>query len=329
MIDSRRTSAVASPIRRLATAPAGAPYHRLARTPQYRWWRPLAELLTAAALYVGMVGLVVVPLLVAGGTLTSQGLDLDRLGPQWRLAYATLSLALFIPASMAAAALTGRRRPGALSSVLGRLRWGWLGRCLTLGLVTTIAILSAGLVAGGLTDGWPALTETGWPGWAQFAPLALLVLVVVPLQAAGEEFAFRGALLQYVGAYARQPWVGIVVTAAPFVAAHGYGWHGSVVVAVSGLLAAWLTVRTGGLEAAIALHVANNTILFLLGAANGDSSSVLNSADSAVDWVGATVNILGQVGYAALVVRISTRHRVAQVVTPAATQPRGASVRVY
>ena len=44
--------------------------------------------------------------------------------------------------------------------------------------------------------------------------------------------------------------------------AHGYNIIGLVGVGFMGLCAAWLTVKTGGLEAAISMHAINNVISF-------------------------------------------------------------------
>jgi hypothetical protein len=101
--------------------------------------------------------------------------------------------------------------------------------------------------------------------------IALLVIVVLmtPLQAAGEEYFFRGWIMQNVGAWFARPMVGLVasliVSAVAFSAAHlsPDPWVlGTIAcLAVASGIAAW---RTGGLEAGIAMHAVNNILTFFV-----------------------------------------------------------------
>jgi hypothetical protein len=92
--------------------------------------------------------------------------------------------------------------------------------------------------------------------------------VMTPLQAAGEEYFFRGWIMQVIGSWFRRPVVGLVVTTVvstvAFSAAHGSPdlWIlGSIgCLAVAACLATW---RTGGLEAGIAMHAVNNVLAFV------------------------------------------------------------------
>jgi len=92
---------------------------------------------------------------------------------------------------------------------------------------------------------------------------------MTPLQAAGEEFFFRGWIMQNVGAWFTRPTVGLVasliVSAVAFSAAHlsPDPWVlGTIAcLAVASGLAAW---RTGGLEAGIAMHAVNNVLTFFV-----------------------------------------------------------------
>jgi membrane protease YdiL (CAAX protease family) len=49
-----------------------------------------------------------------------------------------------------------------------------------------------------------------------------VTLLLVPFQAAAEEYLFRGWLLQAFGAFMRTPWPGILIGAAAFTALHAY-----------------------------------------------------------------------------------------------------------
>jgi len=120
------------------------------------------------------------------------------------------------------------------------------------------------------------------------------------LQAAAEEYFTRGWLLQAVGAYGRRPWLPIAVQAVVFAALHGWGtpW-GFADLVVFGSVAGWLTVRTGGLEASIALHVVNNLLGGLISAAYGDLSVDETAAD--LPWQLALLDTGVLIAYAWLV----------------------------
>jgi hypothetical protein len=102
---------------------------------------------------------------------------------------------------------------------------------------------------------------------AQWGLLLVIVLFLTPLQAAGEEYLFRGWIMQNVGSWFRHPVVGLVVglavSAVAFSAAHGSPdvWI-LADLGVFALTAGILTWRTGGLEAGIAIHAVNNIGVF-------------------------------------------------------------------
>ena len=146
-----------------------------------------------------------------------------------------------------------RIRPRFVSSVAGGIRWRWLARC----VLVTVPLWAVYMVVGVLGDP-PA---TGRP--AQWVLLLVMAVVLTPFQAAGEEYLFRGWLVQNVGALFRARIVGLVVStvcsAALFSLAHG-SFDVWVILNISTLaVAACLTNwRTGGLEAGIAMHLVNN-----------------------------------------------------------------------
>jgi ABC-type xylose transport system permease subunit len=97
-----------------------------------------------------------------------------------------------------------------------------------------------------------------------FLLCAAIIIVFTPIQAAAEEFAFRGLAAQMFGSWIRFVPVPIVLSSILFAAAHTQyiGWA-TLDVSVFALVAGYVTWRTGGLEAGIALHSANNTLAFL------------------------------------------------------------------
>ena len=90
-------------------------------------------------------------------------------------------------------------------------------------------------------------------------------VVVVPLQAAAEEYVFRASLPQILGQWISPGWICYGLPAAVFVALHLYNWIGLLDIAIFALCAALLTWRTRGVEAAVVLHAVSNTIVFSYG----------------------------------------------------------------
>ena len=105
-----------------------------------------------------------------------------------------------------------------------------------------------------------------------------MIVVLTPLQAAGEEYVFRGYLTRPSAGSFRSRWVAVVVPAFLFGLAHGLGQSIPVFFDrfAFGLVAGVLVVLTGGLEAGIAMHVLNNWLAFGLALAFGDMASTLN-----------------------------------------------------
>ncbi|OZM73621.1 CPBP family intramembrane metalloprotease domain-containing protein [Amycolatopsis antarctica] len=258
----------------------GLPYDLLARTAGYRWWRPLLGLVLFAAL--GLIALVLattlaqyLALLVDGRTA---GDALTLLADESAVRAATeanpgmTELSLFLPlAAVLPAALLAARlsRSGPLGSVGGRLRWSWLGECLATALLLWIVAQVAVVLLSPVPEGQEAAE---FPGWPAFGAVAAIAVLVVPLQCAAEEYVFRGLLLRTLSSWFRLPWVGILVTSAGFLSLHGYtdpiAWAFLVTLAIAGC---WLTIRTGGLEAVIAMHVMNNSLAVLASGLGGDS----------------------------------------------------------
>ncbi|WP_327011356.1 CPBP family intramembrane metalloprotease [Dactylosporangium sp. NBC_01737] len=163
------------------------------------------------------------------------------------------------------------------------------------------------------------LARTATHRWWRPVAGTLVLLVLVPLQAAAEEYVCRGWFLQAVGAFVRTPWLPIGVQAVIFAAVHGTGtaW-GLADVAVFGAVTGWLAVRTGGLEAGIALHVVNNLIAMVGAAAFGVLASDESAADS--PWQLLAVDASLMLVYAATITWLS-RHRRLVTLAPAAGPP--------
>jgi len=112
-------------------------------------------------------------------------------------------------------------------------------------------------------------------GWSEFGvsgtTVAMLVAVVLttPMQAAGEELMFRGAILPAAASWVRavRPALalGIAVSSLTFMLVHGSSdpWLAAYYVLV-GVSTGVMIIISRGLEAPIAFHVANNVLGFSL-----------------------------------------------------------------
>ncbi|WP_166793135.1 CPBP family intramembrane glutamic endopeptidase [Cryobacterium lactosi] len=246
-------------------------YHRLGRTsPRYRWWKPLlvgivGSVLYLLALLVLFTAAVVTSLMVPDVArvfedLGDASLNFDMSDPV-TFTLVILSIIPMLPALLLATRIIGAQRIGLLSSVRGRLRWGLLLQNTLFALVVYAIGYLTMFSTSALTGGTVTL-EVVQP---QLPLMLLLIVLLIPVQAAAEEYVFRGYLAQTIGGWLRHPAFAILLPIPIFVLGHDYGLLGSIDVAFFAAVAGWLTWRTGGLEAAIALHIVNNATIFGLG----------------------------------------------------------------
>ncbi|GAA1781130.1 CPBP family glutamic-type intramembrane protease [Actinomadura chokoriensis] len=330
--------------------PEGRPYHQAARDEAHRWWRPLVGSLVLLVVGFGlaiplMAVIMIVNALVTGDAPDPAATGTDSLfdNDTADLVFNLGSLALFLPVALGAAWLVQRRRPGTLSSVAGRLRWRWMLVCCGLAIAFCVVSYGTSVVAAIAMDDRSGADEH-WVGWGRFLAPAIVIVLLVPFQSAAEEYVFRGWLLQAVGACTlenarsrvgrafsavfRTPWPGIVLGSALFTAGHGYTSWGILDIFLFGAIAAWLTVRTGGLESSIALHVFNNLMAFLLPAAVGK----LDIEQGSVPWQVVAADVVPMALYAAVVVLLARRMRVQRVTggggVPVAPEPEPVQAQV-
>lgn len=307
--------------------PAPVDYVGLTR-PGRRWWRLPLSLALFAAVYVAQVltltvGFVVVGLLAgwqgdwfAAGLTDPEGM---RMTPG-TLLYLNLSLAALIPATVLSTRLAHRVRPGYVHSVAGRFRWGLFGRLLVvilpvwLGYVLTVSALAGGLFT--RPEPHPQL-------WG----FLVVIWLTTALQCAGEEYAFRGWLLQNVGGLLGirvLAWVlPVVLSAVLFGLAHGSLdlWVlGSLMIFAAA--AAVLTWRSGGLEAAVALHALNNMLVMHFTLVMGGFDASFIGTDTSSTFPDLVAGLLGHAVVVGLVWWWLKRHGVANTTTVDPRVPR-------
>ena len=263
--------------------PAGLPYHLLLRGGRPEVWRPIVGVPTFVLTMILVVPLALqLPLLtylgLTGDDLfgdLQRTLDLEHPTPLG-LAYLNLVLAGAIPVTWLLVRYLHGLPPRWLASVGPRLRWRYLGVCFGLSFVALFATLvvaavlpsqGAGVETSGELNDFTRTTRD----------FLLVVLLLTPLQAAGEEYAFRGYLAQAFGGLFRSRVAAIVVPSVLFALAHGAQSAPIFLDRFAfGLVAGTLVILTGGLEAGIAMHVLNNWLAFGLALAFGDMATSLN-----------------------------------------------------
>jgi membrane protease YdiL (CAAX protease family) len=193
-----------------------------------------------------------------------------------------LGLALLIPfAVLMVWALYGVR-PRWVSSNRPGVRWHWLLVCVGMAVVVQSLFLVFGTVG--------ALMERDSPVDAAVLGFIVVVLLTTPLQAAGEEYLFRGMLLQALGA-ARVPlWGCYVVSGLLFALAHlQFDFWLFADRFVLGVAFAYLAVQTGGLEAPIAIHAVKNISVLIPAALLEQTEDALDP--SGVTWIPVAIDL--------------------------------------
>ena len=111
--------------------------------------------------------------------------------------------------------------------------------------------------------------------WNNFLVLAILAIILVPIQTSFEEYLFRGYLMQGIGIATKNKWVPLIVTSVIFGLMHianpeveKIGYIIMVYYIGTGLFLGVLTLMDEGLELALGFHAANNLITALLVTAN-------------------------------------------------------------
>ncbi len=297
-------------------------YHQLHRAGRRGWWRPIVGVLLLAVMMVLIVPFLLQTALIVGLVLRGEGdplgasLDLIDISDPTPigLAYINLALAALIPAAWLVTRLVHGLKPRWLTSVFPRMRWGFFLACLGLSFVALIAtvIVSALLPTTTAAGADTSVTPNAFDATAK--QFALVVLFLTPLQAAGEEYAFRGYLTQAFGGFF-PTWVAVLGPALLFALAHGAQ---SAPVFFDrfafGLVAGYLVVRTGGLEAGIAMHVLNNWLAFSLALAFGDMGEALTPTGGT--WWSIPVTLTQSLVFLALTLLVARRMGLSRTADP-------------
>ncbi|MBD8868991.1 CPBP family intramembrane metalloprotease [Nocardioides sp. MJB4] len=294
-------------------------YHELHRAGRRGWWRPIVGVAAMA-----LLALLVVPAVLQVGVLlyliTQDGpvideflrlFDLTDITP-FALAFINVTLAALIPITFLLTRVLHGLRPRWLTSVMPRMRWRYLLACLGVAVLALIATVVVSLLLPSQpTDEISTRINDFDTTTKQFA---LVVLLLTPLQAAGEEYAFRGYLTQVFGGLFGT-WIAVLGPAVLFALAHGAQ---SAPVFFDrfafGVVAGILVIRTGGLEAGIAMHVLNNWLAFSFALSFGDMSEVLTPSGGT--WWSIPVTLTQSLVYLWLALLVARRMGLARTADP-------------
>ena len=323
-------------------------YPLMLRTWTFAPWRPLVGIVLVVlgmVIVAPTIMLAVLALAVAAdhrGSFQdafSDALSLDHVTWQGML-YLNLSLASLTLVAWAVLRWVHRMRPRWLTSVRPGIRWPFFWACFGLSLVALFAqvVVSALLPTDPNDLGGSANHLT-----SRLVALGVVILLTTPLQAIGEEYAFRGYAMQAFGGFAS--WLGerlglkarparlvaetsaILLSATVFALAHGIQNAPLFLDRFSfGLMAGFVVLRTGGLEAGIALHIWNNLLAFGAALAFGSVDDSLNVTE--ISWWNIPLTITQNGVYLVLVLLVARRMGVQDRTAPPAVPAAGAPVLV-
>jgi uncharacterized protein len=256
--------------------PSRTAFHRALPSRPGAWWRLLVAVL------LGVAGLVVTSTVCAVAVLViarrvgypdfdfdiSNGIDAGE------MLATNAGLACLIPVAAGLARLLYGVRMSRLSSNQPGLRWSWLLRSVGIAAVVWSPLLVLGTAG--------AYTMRSAPVGVGVLMFLAVVLLTTPLQAAGEEYLFRGLILQGLGAARLPTWACCLASGAIFAAAHlQFAAPLFADRLLLGTVLAWLAIRTGGLEGGIAIHAVKNIAVLV-------PAGLLDTVSDALDPKGVT-----------------------------------------
>lgn len=301
-----------------AEPPIGATYPLVLRGEGYAWWRSLGGILIAPLLWLllgGIVGTLVLGLAWSLGHSDVEQNTFIAAARQYQywegMLSSHLQIALLLPICLLMLRSVHGVRPGFLWSVEGRPRWRFLATAAGIAVVVFAGYVAIGPLVGG--------EPLRWQPQEGLAGFLVVIVLIGPFQAAAEEFFFRGYLLQALGSLVSTPWFGVVTSALVFALFHGTQNAALFVSRFAfGLVVGWLVLRTGGLEAAIAAHVVNNTFAFVLAGVTSTISEVRTT--TAVAWSQAFSDVLVYSVFTVLALAVAARMGVRRVVAAGPAQ---------
>lgn len=245
---------------------------------KYKWYKPLIVMVIVAILYlIFQIILVVIFNMVYGeniiNAIANGGYETLNTSDA-SIYFSYLSIVIFIPAIYIASRIVRDRPFSSYASSRGGWNWKIYFKCLIVPFIIYVVYYAISLLMG---------NESG--GNSQVSAVAfVLSLILIPLQCIGEEYLFRGLLMQSFGSWFKIPILAIIVQAIIFGLVHAYNPLGVVSIVISGVIWGVLAWRINGIEAGAAIHSINNLMSFFIVALGLSSiSSNISYWDFAVD----------------------------------------------
>lgn len=247
------------------------PYLRLASVGRNEWWRYVLSFLLIIAIWFGtsiFLGTVLAAAAIFSGN-PGVGIDpntgqVTGVDPLLFFLITMLSSAALFFAVLLAVRLIHQRPVKTLVTPLKRISWSRMAAgFFFFALLAAVASLVEALL-------YPGRYILTWnPGnFFRFLPF---ILVLIPIQTAGEELLFRAYLMQSIGQVSRKTWVPLLLTSVIFMLLHlanpEVGADRLLLPLYYlgiGLLFGLITLRDGRLELALGAHAANNLFASLI-----------------------------------------------------------------
>lgn len=260
-------------------------YHRLAQRERGAWWRLVVSVVAGTiglfvAAIVAVLGVLLAARALGFGDFTFSLTDGINAG---EMLATNLGLALLIPVAGFLYWAVYRRSPRWLTSTVPGLRLRWLLVCTGMASAVWSLFLVLGTASAYISRTTPVDSGVVW--------FLVVVLLTTPLQAAGEEFLFRGLILQALGATRLPTTACCVASGALFATAHLQ--FAAPLFAdrfVLGVVLSWIAIRTGGLEAGIAIHAVKNLSALIPAALLENVSETLDP--TGVTWVPLALDVV-------------------------------------
>lgn len=268
------------------------------QTGNSKWWSWWVGLVVILVFYVilGSIPLVI-GTMMGLVTIDESGSILGGSANPVQFALVMISPIMLFVGVWVAQRLVHRRTLTELTST-STFRWPlvWQSMVIWLGLGIVFTVVESLIYPGRFTWTFDA------GAWIMIAPL---VLLLIPIQASGEELFFRGYLMQAVARLWAQPVFLVLLSGVAFMAPHlanpemGSALGGEIPMALNyflvGVGTAVLSLRDNGTERAIGMHVVNN---LFAGIVVGYEGSVLGTPTiiqtSVIDaWLGVVTVIIG------------------------------------
>lgn len=290
-------------------------YFRFFQVPARKWWLGIIGLVATIVLYIGYQFLITVVLTRNVVDLTSTAEYKEVL----RHLMNNLMLGGLVGVSVLVSWIFFRQGFGWLSSVVGRFRWRWFAITITISFIAFFLL--------NISTTWIFKTPEQLE-WLSVRPytgvVILVVLFTTPLQAAGEEFLFRGLLGRLTATFVHFRRIGLALSvllpAIIFMIMHA-DEHliNNLFYLTLAITTWWITYRTGGMEAGIALHIGGNVCSQVVALPFMDLSSPVGRTDDSMSMI---ITIAVQILLTFLLDLLASRRGLVRMSSPAAAVPQ-------